>query len=422
MTRFILLFISVAACLAHQIPISYTPSLKMQLYMKGELKDYLKQKAEYRVQTTKDAQGTTQVVDYEDMAYMVQITLGTPPQRFVNFIDSASANLWVPDIQCAAGKDKTCGTYCKNTPYDTCITFCDSSCCSKTAVLAANGCQAKHRYNSTASSTYKAQPGTFDISYQTGDVSGSLGSDTFCFYGTNICATNQVFGQAKTIGSDFAKQPLDGIIGLGWPALAVDSIVPPMNNLIQQNKLDQPLFVVYMAGIGPTSTVNGGSFTVGTLDKTNCGDVNWIPLTQQTFWQFKLDSINVGTSYSKSQTGGWQAISDTASTFIGGPLAIVNGIASAVGAKYFPEFEAYFIDCQAKPSPITFTINGVAYDINPKNYIISVGAGPCMLAFFPNEAGGFYPSWMLGPPLIREYCQVYDYGNGRVGMAKVTAQ
>lgn len=31
------------------------------------------------------------------------------------------------------------------------------------------------------------------------------------------------------------------------------------------------------------------------------------------------------------------------------------------------------------------------------------------------------PTWMLGPPMIREYCQVYDVDKERLGFAKAKA-
>lgn len=133
----------------------------------------------------------------------------------------------------------------------------------------------------------------------------NLGQDNFCvsfnlalqwkvyfqFFNTSLCASSQPFGLATSIGSDFGNQPEDGIIGLGWPALAVNSEIPPMFNLMNQGKLDYPQFTVYMAGIGPTSATNGGALTVGNLDTTNCGPATYIPLTSRTFWQFKMDGL-----------------------------------------------------------------------------------------------------------------------------------
>ncbi|EPB72363.1 eukaryotic aspartyl protease [Ancylostoma ceylanicum] len=388
-----------------RLPDRYKPSLKMRLYQEGKLEQYLKDKAALTNKRSALDSPSTPVIDYDDMAYMAQITLGTPAQQFVVFLDSGSSNLWVPDVSCAEGQSDTCGTYCKQTPYETCLTFCQPKCCkgSGSTLEVRNACTAKHSFNQSLSSTYERQPGSFQMSYQTGDVSGFFGQDTFCvgiqalagwptlvpgltlldpgyfqLHNTTLCATGQIFGQVTTMAEGFDKQPEDGMLGLGWPALAVNSITPPMFNLLNQGELDMPYFVVYMRHLGMHSDLSGGQLTVGGLDTEHCSATyDKIPLTSRTFWQFKMSSVSAG-SYTAAPSSGWQAISDTASTFIGGPKTIVDNIAKAY-----------------------------------------MGAGVCMFAFFPSTAGGFSPSWMLGPPLIREYCQIHDMQAGTIGMAKV---
>uniref|UniRef100_A0A1I7XPI8 Peptidase A1 domain-containing protein n=1 Tax=Heterorhabditis bacteriophora TaxID=37862 RepID=A0A1I7XPI8_HETBA len=389
----------------------------MKLYQEGILEQYLKEKNDKLTNRSILLTANTPIIDFDDMAYMVEISLGTPGQQFVVFLDSGSANLWVPDQSCSQRNSTTCGTYCKETPYDTCLTFCQDACCSKETDLRAKTCLSKRRFNQNVSSTYVPQNASFDLIYQTGEVRGFLGKDTFCLSGTTLCVENQIFGQAKIMAEAFSRQPQDGIIGLGWPALAYNNINPPIFNFLDQKLLDKPYFVIYMKNLGPTSDNNGGQLTVGGLDTVNCESYyDPIPLTSKTFWQFKLTKVSVG-SYNVSPRSGWQAVSNTAATFIGGPKSIIDKIALEVGAKP-TMLEAYFIDCDSKPNDIVFTINGKDYHITAANYIISAGAGPCMFAFFPFTSGGFYPSWMLGPPLIREYCQIHNMANGTIGMAK----
>ncbi|CAJ0588282.1 unnamed protein product [Cylicocyclus nassatus] len=421
-----LLVVALAMCnpssaKVHKIGLQYTPSVRMRMYQEGKLEQYVQEKATraHKLAAQMDS-SSTPVIDYDDMAYMAQITLGTPPQSFVVFLDSGSANLWVPDIACAEGQSNTCGTYCKQTQYQTCLTFCQESCCKPPGAISdtANGCTAKHRFNQSLSSTYVKQSDSFTMSYQTGEVSGFLGKDTFCLYNTSLCATGQVFGQVTLMGQGFDKQPEDGMIGLGWPALALDTITPPMFNLLSQGELDQPYFVVYMRHLGPHADNNGGQLTVGGLDTEHCSsDFDMIPLTSRTYWQFKMSSVSAG-SYSSAPSAGWQAISSTGSTFIGGPKAILDNIAKQVNAVWLDSLGSYFVECSGNDPDVVFGINGKSYTVTQINYKISSGVGLCMFGFFPTTAGGFSPSWTLGPPLIREYCQIHDMQNGAIGMAK----
>lgn len=61
-----------------------------------------------------------------------------------------------------------------------------------------------------------------------------------------VTVTNQPFGEATSLAAFFTGRPMDGICGLGFQALAVDRVIPPVQNMIQQNLLDNPWFTVWM--------------------------------------------------------------------------------------------------------------------------------------------------------------------------------
>lgn len=44
----------------------------------------------------------------------------------------------------------------------------------------------------------------------------------------------------------FAFALFDGILGLGFPALAVDGVRPPLDSLVDQGALDKPVFSFYL--------------------------------------------------------------------------------------------------------------------------------------------------------------------------------
>jgi hypothetical protein len=50
----------------------------------------------------------------------------------------------------------------------------------------------------------------------------------------------------------------DGILGLGFTSISIDGTTTPFENLIKQNKLDQPLFSFYLGDNGPGELTFGG--------------------------------------------------------------------------------------------------------------------------------------------------------------------
>jgi hypothetical protein len=343
---------------------------------------YLKYKEAMRVlnKGSNLAQVTQGVNDYEDFEYVGNITIGTPGQPFVVILDTGSANLWVPD--------KTC-----------------------------NVCGNKQRFDSSKSSSYVANGQAWSIQYGTGSARGFLGQDTVTFVGSgsNLAVPTTVFGQAKSIDSDLQQDVADGILGLAFQSLAVDNVVPPLVNAINQNLLDNPYFTVFLQEKGDMDNVPGGIFTYGGMDSTDCGAlIAWQPLSSATYFQFRMASIGAG-SYSSSK--GWDVISDTGTSFIGGPQTITDAIAAVVGATYDNFYQAYFIDCNATPPPVSIGIGSNTYTLTEKQLIISAGNGQCYWGVFPFSFGGFGPAWILGDPFIRQYCNTFDLGGKRIGFS-----
>jgi len=365
-----------------QIGITKVQSPRNKLMKAGLWPQYLKMKEAKRLQMKASNLATVgqNVNDYEDFEYVGNITIGTPGQPFVVILDTGSANLWVPDKSCRS-------------------------------------CRGKQMFDSSKSSTYVNNGKQWSIQYGTGQASGTLGQDTLTFVGNggNLVVTNNVFGQAKSIDQDLQQDVADGILGLAFQTLAVDNVVPPLVQAIQQGSLDNPWFTVYLQEKGDKDNVPGGVFTYGGFDTTNCGSlIAWQPLSSATYFQFSMKSIGAG-SYTSNKAQ--DVISDTGTSFIGGPQTITDKLAQAVGATYDDFYQTYFIDCNASPPPLTIVIGSNTYTLNEKQMIIDAGQGQCYWAMFPFDFGGFGPSWILGDPWIRQYCNSYDLGNKRIGFS-----
>ncbi|KAK6049142.1 eukaryotic aspartyl protease, partial [Cooperia oncophora] len=301
------------------------------------------------------ASGSQPFIDYADDFYLGNVTVGTPPQTTTLVLDTGSSNLWVIDAAC-----KTAA--CNGQP---------------------SSGYTKHKFDTTKSSTFTKETRTFSIQYGSGSCNGYLGIDVVAFAGLSI--PKQEFGVATTLADVFGYQPVDGILGLGWPALAVDKVVPPMQNLL--SSLDQPLFTVWLdRKLTISQGGNAGLITYGAIDKVNCqSQINYVPLSAETYWQFPIDSFTIG---SFSDTKKQQVISDTGTSWIGAPTTVVSGVVKQTGAKYDFLNELYTVDCSTqKTQPdLVFTINGVKYNVPSVEYVLDLGLGNGKCLLNPSSA------------------------------------
>ncbi|PIC23618.1 hypothetical protein B9Z55_017260 [Caenorhabditis nigoni] len=238
--------------------------------------------------------------DFYDDYYLLKVDVGTPAQSFRLSLDTASSFLWVLDINCVS---KDChGT----SDYDK-----------------------KSTYNFSDSSTFVKGAGTFVAQFDGQPISGYLGKESVSFGGLTL--KNQDFGSAQVLPQLYVDLPIDGVIGFGLPAMAVNGTRTPLDGLLPM--LDQQMFSVWMDRKVDTSRGGpGGLVTFGAMDTVNCfADVNWVPLTVKSYWGFDLDGFKVASYERKNKE---KVISDTGSGWIGAPPAVISAIVKATGAKY----------------------------------------------------------------------------------------
>jgi len=341
--------------------------------------------------TNRLAKGSQPFSDYVDNFYLGNITLGTPPQPFQIVLDTGSSNLWVVDVKCTAEECDGLDNPLFGPVWN------------------------KQKYDRTKSSTYKKDGRTFEIYYGSGSCYGDLVIDTLDFAGLEV--VGQTFGAAEGIAEVFGYFPIDGILGLGWPAISEDDVTPPFQNLIPQ--LDAALFTVWLdRHVKPSEGQAGGLITYGALDGDNCdATIIYTPVTSKTYWQFAVDSFSVG-KYTNSDSS--QAISDTGTSFIYGPYDDVDQIIALSGADYDFSSGLYTVDCDAaKDLPdLVFTVNKKPLNIPGSEHVVDLELDDNQCALGVDYGFGFDFDWLLGDSVIRTYCTIYDVGNAQVGFAK----
>ncbi|XP_042655970.1 cathepsin E isoform X1 [Tyto alba] len=354
------------------------------------------------------------------MEYFGQISIGTPPQNFTVIFDTGSSNLWVPSVYCVS---KACAEHTKFQP--------------------------------SQSSTYQAIGTPFSIQYGTGSLTGVIGSDQVIVEGLTV--SNQQFAESVSEpGKAFLDAEFDGILGLAYPSLAVDGVTPVFDNMMAQNLVELPMFSVYLS-TNPESSL-GGELLFGGFDPSRfTGTLNWVPVTQQGYWQIQLDNIQLGGTVTFC-VDGCQAIVDTGTSLITGPTKDIKELQSYIGATAVdgevtarvgrggggqspgtptlpggtsraaaplscPAVSQYVVECSnlnVMPD-VTFTINGLPYTLGAQAYTLteySDGMAFCTSGFQGMDiAPPAGPLWILGDVFIRQFYSVFDRGNNRVGLA-----
>ncbi|KAF6074275.1 cathepsin E [Phyllostomus discolor] len=339
----------------HRVPLRKRQSLRKKLRAQGQLSEFWKSQSLDMVQFTESCQmdqsANEPLINYLDMEYFGTISIGSPPQNFTVIFDTGSSNLWVPSVYCTSPA-------CKTHP----------------------------RFQPSWSNTYGATGRHFFIQYGTGSLSGVIGADQVSVEGLTV--VGQQFGESVTEpGQTFVNAEFDGILGLGYPSLAVGGVTPVFDNMMAQNLVDVPMFSVYMSS-DPEGRA-GSELTFGGYDHSHfSGSLNWVPVTKQGYWQIALDSIQVGSTVMFCSDG-CQAIVDTGTSLLTGPSGDIKQLQKAIGAA--PMDGEDFVD------GMELCLSGFqGLDMQPPSG----------------------PLWILGDVFIRQFYSVFDRGNNRVGLAR----
>ena len=214
-----------------------------------------------------------------------EIEIGTPPQKFKVVLDTGSSNLWVPSSECGS-----------------------------------IACYLHSKYDSSSSSTFQKNGSEFEIRYGSGSLSCFVSEDTVKI--GDLKLEHQQFAEATSEpGLAFAFGRFDGILGLGFDAISVNKIVPPFYNMLNQKKIDEPVFAFYLGDANKEGQNSVATF--GGVDKDHfTGELVNLPLRRKAYWEVDFDSIALGDNVAELDNTG--VILDTGTSLIALPSTLAE--------------------------------------------------------------------------------------------------
>jgi saccharopepsin len=313
--------------------------------------------------------GTVKLNYTQDVGYIGEMQIGTPPQKFKVLYGTGSNVIWAP-----------------NTKIN------------------------KHAYyNSAASSTFVKNGTYYQVQYNGGLVTGFVSVDTIGFGGLTVPNVKIMEASNTTGFPGYADSPYDGIFGLGLDVDGPYKLPNPVQQLAAEGKLDKPQFAFYLGDkASPELSIGGvnpARFT---------GEINYVPASSWPWW-IELDGVKVGNTVISPDR--IDAMVDSGSSgFLVPPTQLV-AIAKAVGAVQTPEGD-YTVDCEAPGPNVSFTLGGKQYAIEKAQYVYKGSDGECYLDM--QDSGDEY--WMIGSAFMQKVYTVFDFGinntDPRIGFAQ----
>ncbi|KAJ2908545.1 hypothetical protein GGI21_002780 [Coemansia aciculifera] len=384
-------------------PDDWQGSFKVPLYLKNGLDpesrrknraDRARKMKNLAEDTLANAAPLTNVRDYYYYGY---IGVGNPPQKFSVIFDTGSSNIWVPGEACRS-----------------------------------SACVSHRRFDKSRSSTFLARSQKIEIQYGTGFVAGDIGVDTVQVSNA-VILRNQSFALTSLEDKTFElpRSQFDGLFGLGFTGGAEGGVEAPVDTMLRENILQEPLFGVKLYS---SNNKGNGEITFGAYDKSYRDKLSWVDVYGDYFWATTMEGIFYGdepvnylygadkinnltgsmTPQQKARASR-KALLDTGSSLIYGDPVSLAAMSSRIGAN--PESGEIPCSAVASLKPFHFILGGKPFTMNPNEYIYHDEAnGVCEVQWMPvNEY-----LWVMGIPFLQSHYTVYNIKDRKVGLARAT--
>ncbi|CAH8299497.1 unnamed protein product, partial [Schistosoma turkestanicum] len=152
------------------------------------------------------------LINYQNLQYYGEISVGTPPQKLRVLFDTGSTNTWLASRKCWF-LDILCWLY----------SF----------------------YDSSKSSTYEADGSGFHVSYLDGNFSGFWSVDTIRI--NSLVIPRQAFAEMTNIFNfDYLTDKYDGVVGMSSTRISPYGNIPMFPNILSNYVNMDPVFSFYL--------------------------------------------------------------------------------------------------------------------------------------------------------------------------------
>ncbi|CAG11313.1 unnamed protein product, partial [Tetraodon nigroviridis] len=368
-----------------RITLKKMPSIRESLGEMGvSVEQVLTEMVQKSPADTLDKAVPTPLTNYLDTQYFGEISIGSPAQMFNVVFDTGSANLWVPSQSCS--------------PFST-------------------ACFTHNRYDASKSQTHVENGTGFSIQYASGNVRGFLSEDVVVVGGIPVV---QVFAEATSLSAmPFVFAKFDGVLGMGYPNMAIDGITPVFDRIMSQHVLKEEVFSVYYSR-DPKHSPGGELVLGGTDPNYYTGSFNYMGTRETGKWEVTMKGVSVGMEMMFCAEG-CTAVIDTGSSYITGPASSVSLLMKSIGAQL--DESGYKVNCDAVETlpSVSFHLGGQEYSLTQEDYILwqsQIEGDVCIVTFrgldVPPPVG---PLWILGANFIARYYTEFDRRNNRIGFA-----
>ena len=318
---------------------------------------------------TSSSTGAEALVDQEDGSlWSGTVTIGTPPVSYIIDFDTGSADLWVPSSSCTSA-----------------------------------ACTAHTRYNPAKSSSSVSTSKTFSISYGDGSTtSGTVFKESVTVAGLTVPA--QSIGAATTLSADWADDPMDGLMGMGYQSISAIGAPPFFQSLMAAKSVAKGQFSMQL-------TESNSELYLGGMNAARfTGATTWAAVTSKSYWVIAGNAF-IGSTAAKS----FNAIIDSGTTVVVAPTADAKAFWAQVPNSGVYGGGYYTFPCNADPN-ISFTFGGntnkLKMSLASLNLgMVSSGSSRCVGAIVGADVG--INGWIMGDSCKRRLssCSSASFGS-----------